>query len=147
MELEDILQICDNLLASNLSEGTTKELVEEIRPIGKDSRDLSAFLVEVELHVRNKLNEKIEKAFMDMTASEKNLGEALMFRLRLENAVFILSCLCRKKDRIACHLDTELEEEAACWALSSLWEIGGVRWLHRTADALCRGSENGLECK
>ena len=143
MEIKDILCNCVELMAEHLERGSTLELFRQMYqwPLD-DAENIAANIGRIDQHTRAILQAKIDRALMDMAKIPETAGEALMFRLRLENAIRMLTIL--SKAKVPCELKTTIPEEAVCWALTTLWSASNVQWVYRTASAFCEGKPSAL---
>ena len=143
MEIENILCDCVELMSEHLKRGSTLELFRAVYqwPLD-DPENIIANIARIDQHTKTILLTKIDRALMDLAEIPETAGEALMFRLRLENAIRMLTVL--SKAKVPCELKTTIPEEAVCWALTTLWTGSGVQWVYRTASAFCEGKPSAL---
>ena len=143
MEMKDILDDCVDLMAEHLKRGSTVELFRSMYqwPLD-DTENIIVNISRIDQHTKAGLLTKIDQALMDMVETFETAGEALMFRLRLENAIRMLTVL--SKAKVPCELKTTIPEEAVCWALTTLWTGSGIQWVYRTASAFCEGKQSAL---
>ena len=143
MEIENILCDCVELMSEHLKRGSTLELFRAMYqwPLD-DPENIIANIARMDQHTKTILLTKIDRALMDLAEIPETAGEALMFRLRLENAIRMLTVL--SKAKVPCELKTTIPEEAVCWALTTLWTGSGVQWVYRTASAFCEGKPSAL---
>jgi len=143
MEIENILCDCVELMSEHLKRGSTLELFRAVYqwPLD-DPENIIANIARIDQHTKTILLTKIDRALMDLAEIPETAGEALMFRLRLENAIRMLTIL--SKAKVPCELKTTIPEEAVCWALTTLWTGSGVQWVYRTASAFCEGKPSAL---
>ena len=143
MEMKDILGDCVDLMAEHLKRGSTLELFRSLYkwPLD-DAENIIINISRIDQHTKAALLMKIDRALMDSAKIPETAGEALMFRLRLENAIRMLTIL--SKAKVPCELKTTIPEEAVCWALTTLWTGSGIQWVYRTASAFCEGKQSAL---
>ena len=143
MEIENILCDCVELMSEHLKRGSTLELFRAVYqwPLD-DPENIIANIARIDQHTKTILLTKIDRALMDLAEIPETAGEALMFRLRLENAIRMLTVL--SKAKVPCELKTTIPEEAVCWALTTLWTGSGIQWVYRTASAFCEGKPSAL---
>ena len=143
MEIKDILGDCVDMMSEDMHKGSTLEL---FRPMYQwpldDSENIVMNIARIDQHTRASLLAKIDRSLMDAASIPETAGESLMFRLRLENAIRMLTVL--SKAKVPCELKTPIPEEALCWALTTLWTGSGVQWVYRTASAFCEGKPSAL---
>jgi hypothetical protein len=96
----------------------------------------------IDAHTAPALAKKIDRAYMDLLTFPETQGEALMFRLRLENAIRMLTIL--SKAKLPCEVCTKIAEEAFCWALTTLWTGSGAQWAYLSAQAFSEGKPSAL---
>ena len=143
MKTEEILEICGGMLYQHLARGTTVSLFKAIYPYPLDDvANMASNLQLVDGHTDASLSEKITSSLMDMSEKPLSMGEDLMLRLRLESAMRMLTILSRSK--VACEVQTQMREEAACWALTTLWTGCRDLWVYHTASAFREGKPSAL---
>ena len=143
MKVEDILEDCARTLEEDLKFGSTVELFKAMYPWPLDDiEDIVANIQAIDQRTTSALLEKANRSLMD---SERHIGtqaECLMYRLRLENAIRMLTILSRSK--VICEVQTAIREEAFLWALTTPWSVCGAQWVYRTARAICDGLPSAL---
>jgi len=144
MKIEDILEDCIGSLEYDLKAGSTVELFKVMYPWPLDNRaDIVAKIQSMDEHTRDSLLKKADRSLMDSEAHTGTQAECLMYRLRLENAIRMLTIL--SKAKVPCEVQTTIREEAFLWALTTLWSVCGVQWAYRTAAAFLAGRPSALE--
>lgn len=130
-------------MSEHLERGSTLELFRQMYPWPLDDAENIVVNIErIDQHTKADVMAKVDRALMDMAKTPETAGEALMLRLRLENAIRMLTVL--SKSKVPCELKTTFPEEAVCWALTTLWTGSGVQWAYRTASAFCEGKPSAL---
>lgn len=143
MKTNDILTNCIDLLNEHIKRGSTLDLFKALYPYPLDDINNIAYNIQlVDTHTEKTLLDKVDKAFMDLKKIPETKGEALMFRLRLENAIRIITIL--SKGKTPCEVKTTIEEEAVYWALTTLWKCSNVQWIYRTAQAFYDGKPSAI---
>lgn len=142
MTFEELAEDCIRQLETTGRE-TTRELLDALHPWPFDSEeDIADFIHEVDIRTVD-ITAKITATVMDAKKIEMSHGDALMMRLRIENAIHTLTVLSSFKT--SCRLETDLPEEAYIWATTALWKISGSGpWVHHTARSLWAGKPSGL---
>ncbi len=144
MEILEIYNECAMMLDAHQDCGTTAALFKAVYPHPfDDAEGMAAAIAQADLHTSRTLEDKLGRAIMDSSRLPETRGEALLFRLRLENAVRILAILAQSK--VPCEACTDIREEGALWALTTLWRVGRGLWVRRTAEAFRAGLASGLE--
>lgn len=142
MEFEEIYEYClSNFQALN-EQQSALELFRSIYSGPTYVDDIAQTLHLIDVEVRDSLAEKIKAKMMDSVNKRISISEHLMYLLRLENAVVILSLLSRQtkvRQGLVCELSTNILDEAIYWATTSLWDTTGFDHLHRVAAAFSRG--------
>lgn len=143
METKEILDACVCMMGDHMQRGDTVSLFKAMYPWPLDDiGSIAENIQRVDQHTRASLLEKIDGALMDLREYPETQGEALMFRLRLENAIRMLTVLSQAK--VPCVVKTTIAEEAMCWALTTLWTGSGAQWVYLTAEAFCAGRSSAL---
>ena len=149
MKALEVLHLCFNALVEHQQRGTTIELFRRCFP--KSKFDEHAFenigetvdnIQDIDIITRDVLNEKLSRSLMDMTGAYETVGELLMIRLRLENAVRILTVL--SKSKVETSISTTTDEEALLWALTTLWSAGRIQWASHTALAFSQHHDTAM---
>ena len=131
------------LMSEHLERGSTLELFRQMYPWPLDNAENIVVNIErIDQHTKADIMAKVDRALMDMAKTPETAGEALMFRLRLENAIRMLTVL--SKSKVPCELKTTIPEEAVCWALTTLCTGSGFQLAYRTASAFCEGKPSAL---
>ena len=143
MKTKDILAWCVSTMAEQLKRGSTAELFKAVYPWPLDDfHSIVENIQRIDQQTKATLLMKLDGAMMDMRQFPETRGEALMFRLRLENAICMLTIL--SKAKVPCEVLTTVDEEAFLWAVTTLWTGSGVQWACRTAQAFCEGKPSAL---
>lgn len=143
MKTDDVLSACIEMMRSDLDCGQTLDLYLAAVPPPLDDFDtIVSCIQQTDAHTRAALLTKIDRCLMDSEPHRETVGEALMFRLRLENAIRMLTIL--SKAKVSCEISTTIPEEAVIWALTTLWSGSGVQWVCRTAQAFLEGRTSAL---
>ena len=110
MEMKDILDNCVDVMSEHLKRGSTLELFRSLYkwPLD-DAENIIISISRIDQHTKAALLMKIDRALMDSAKIPETAGEALMFRLRLENAIRMLTIL--SKAKVPCELKTTIPEE------------------------------------
>ena len=144
MRIHEIYDECAVMLAGHQDRGTTVSLFRALYPYPLDDRgSIFSAIGRCDLHTSRSLEEKISRAMMDSSRLPETQGEALMFRLRVENAVRILAILAQSK--VPCEVCTGIREEGVLWALTTLWKVGRGLWIDHTAAAFLQGLSSALD--
>ena len=143
MKTKDILDFCVTAMAEHMNRGATVELFKATYPWPLDDfGNIVTSIQRIDQHTKTALLKRLDGAMMDSLQFPETTGEALMCRLRLENAICMLTIL--SKAKIPCEVLTTLEEEAFLWAVTALWTGSGVQWACRTAQAFLEGKPSAL---
>lgn len=144
MKTIEVFNDCAAMLEHGRELGPTVDLFRAMYPYPlDDAPGMAAEMVKCDLHTLEALERKISDGMMDLLRIPLTRGELLMFRLRLENAVRILSILSRSQ--VPCEVCTDIREEGILWALTALWRAGRDLWIDRTAHAFRHGLGCALE--
>ena len=143
MDVREVLDLCVSLMEEDMDKGTTVELFKPMYPYPfDDMMNIVANIQRIDEPTTTTLIGKIDSAFMDLRRSQETIGEAFMFRLRLENAIRMLTIL--SKGKVPVELKTTICEEAAAWSMTTLWTACSDHWACLTAQALCAGLPSAL---
>jgi len=144
MKIEDVLEGCIDMMTAHLRMGTTIDLFKAVCPEPLDDiTDIAWNIQAIDEHTEAALLKKLDKTLMDFENDRTTAGELLMVRLRLENAIRILTVL--SKAKVPCEVKTKIREEALLWALTTMWTVAGIQWAYRTAVAFLEGRPSALE--
>lgn len=147
MTLIEIMEYCNGNLMELDGSFSMRLLVEELYRGKSDVEELTDFLGELNARTRRDFDQKLEAWLMDSRQFMPGPKERLMYRLRLENAIFALQFICGlpgKRTQPQLHLDTRLLEEALLWAMTSLWDFSYAICCHRAARAYFAGLDTIL---
>ena len=143
MKPDEVLNACIDMMREHIGRGQTLDLyLAVVPPPLDDFATIVSCIQQADDHTRAALLKKIDKTLMDSETHRETVGEALMFRLRLENAIRMLTVL--SKAKVPCEVSTTIPEEAVIWALTTLWSGSGVQWVCRTAQAFLEGRPSAL---
>lgn len=143
MKTSEILNACIGMLRDHLERGETIDLFRRMYPHPlTDVNDIAFNIQRIDNHTATALKAKISGALMDSRLTLETQGEALMLRLRLENAIRMLTVL--SKAKVLCEVQTTIPEEAVCWALTTLWSGSSDQWVYHTAQAFWQGKPSAL---
>lgn len=141
--MKDILDDCVEKMEEHLKRGSTVELFGVMYPWPLDDfGSIVENIQRIDQHTKAALAAKLDRSLMDFETHPETQGEALMFRLRLENAIRMLTVL--SKAKVSCEVKTTIREEAFLWALTTLWTGSGSEWAYRTATAFLEGRPSAL---
>lgn len=146
MKIEDVLAGCIDMMTAHLRMGPTINLFKAVCPEPFD--DITSIVWSIQAiddHTEAKLLGKLDRTFMDFGHDRTTAGELLMVRLRLENAISMLTVL--SKAKVPCEVKTKIREEALLWALTTMWTVAGIQWAYRTAVAFLEGRPSALELR
>lgn len=151
MDFVELSEICHkNVLALNRTRSPLS-LFREQYSGPTEAEQVWMFLKKLDFSMRSNehenFDEKVRCWLMDLKPARVSPAELLMYRLRFENAAFMLDVLSSpygKMQAPAIHLPQAQLEEALSWALVWLWQAGGREWLYRTSKAFCRGLPSAL---
>ncbi len=144
MKIEDVLAGCIDMMTAHLRMGPTINLFKAVCPEPFDDINSIVWSIQaIDDHTEAKLLGKLDRTFMDFGHDRTTAGELLMVRLRLENAISMLTVL--SKAKVPCEVKTKIREEALLWALTTMWTVAGIQWAYRTAVAFLEGRPSALE--
>ncbi|MGN0888420.1 MAG: hypothetical protein ACI4UY_05995 [Kiritimatiellia bacterium] len=136
MKLEDIEKNCSQMLYRLGPEFDPEGILGEIGATWNDVHELVETLAAFDFSLRSRVDEAISRKMMDEVPMRSSPAMRLMYRLRLENALDTLNCLCRGYSG-AIQVDPLTDEEALLWALTNLWRLTAPLCLHRLARRIC----------
>lgn len=143
MKIEDVLEGCIDMMTAHLRMGPTINLFKAVCPEPFDDINSIVWSIQaIDDHTEATLLRKLDKTLMDFGNDRTTAGELLMVRLRLENAISMLSVL--SKAKVPCEVKTKIREEACLWALTTMWTAAGVQWAYRTALSFFEGKPSAL---
>lgn len=143
MNTKDILDGCIDMMAAHLRIGSTVDLFKAMYPHPLDDPESIVWNIQqIDSHTAPALLKKLDRALMDFERDFTTVGENLMVRLRLENAIRMLTVL--SKAKVPCEVKTKIRDEAFLWALTTMWTAAGVQWVYRTAQAFRAGQPSAL---
>lgn len=144
MNTKDILDGCIDMMAAHLRIGSTVDLFKAMYPHPLDDPESIVWNIQqIDSHTAPALLKKLDRALMDFERDFTTVGENLMVRLRLENAISMLTVL--SKAKVPCEVKTKIRDEAFLWALTTMWTLSGTQWAYRTALAFLAGRPSALE--
>lgn len=130
-------------MREHLGRGQTVDLYFAIVPPPLDDfNTITSCIQQIDNHAKTTLLTKLDKTLMDSETHLETASESFMFRLRLENAIRMLTIL--SKAKLPCEVHTSIHEEAVIWALTTLWTGSCVQWVCRTAQAFLEGRPSAL---
>ena len=144
MNTKDILDGCIDMMTAHLRMGPTINLFKAVCTEPFD--DITSIVWSIQAiddHTEAKLLGKLDRTFMDFGHDRTTAGELLMARLRLENAISMLTVI--SKAKVPCEVKTKIRDEAFLWALTTMWTLSGTQWAYRTALAFLAGRPSALE--
>ena len=143
MDIKDVIADCVDMLEAHLEAGSTVDLFKAMYPYPLDDINSMVWNIQrIDDHTKPALLKKLDGALMDFQRHFSTAGELLMVRLRIENAIRMLTVL--SKAKVPCEVKTTIREEALLWALTTLWTAAGVQWVYRTAQAFHEGQPSAL---
>ena len=149
MKTSEVLQTCLDMLSQDQSKGTTIDLFKRCFPNSRftehsfdDICETVDNIHDIDVHTMDAITAKMNRSLMDMSKEFMTVGELLMNRLRLENAVSTLTVLSESKTPV--EVLTTTDEEALLWALTTLWSAGRIQWAYHTALAFARHLDSAI---
>lgn len=143
MTCEKLFVSCRDLLTDHQNDGTTSDL---IRPFVSDAPNdvalIADLLIEIDETFRAAFEKKMQSVFLDCGKHPEKKSDALLYRLRLENAIRMLTLFSKSQTKI--QIDALTDEEAILWALTTLWTAGGGLWAYYAAEAYLHGRPSAL---
>lgn len=149
MKTSDVLQTCLDMLERDQLRGSTMELFKRCFPNSEfnehsfdDINETFDNIHDIDVHTMDAITAKMNRSLMDLSKEGMTVGEMLMNRLRLENAVSTLTVLSESKTPV--EVLTTIDEEALLWSLTTLWSAGRIQWAYHTALAFSLHRESAI---
>ena len=146
MTFWDLADTCLTMVEDFEKNGSfTIDLLKKVYDGPFDPDSIATFIRKTDEKTKASLDDIIDKTFMDERDIPMNREQALMFRLRLEYATFMLLRIYRQKyliDKIPC---LGSDRAGLAFALISLWEAGSILWPARASQVFCAGHKSSLD--
>ena len=145
IEFVEIAEYCNGWLNHVRKHCEGIREIDTIWPGGKDAHAVAEFLQARNFHNRASIEAAVSRHLMDGATLGLDSETLLFLTLRLECAIFTLSCWNQSlKGRGTLHQSSTVPEEAMAWALTGLWDTNCYMFLARAARAYCAGLDSAL---